>query len=272
MKKISLSMLAASTLLFGFQYDYETTEFQTYVTNQTVVNEVVSDTAMVDFATSDKTVGVTAQYIYAGDVSILNIPLSLNIGSNFGLDAMLPLIKIKNSSTGDDNTGIGDISVGGNFHFGMPSDVSGINVTSLRYKTTTGDDTKGLGSGYDAYTLSHRITKNIGDRFQANGLLSYTLNDEKISGNSYLVMAGGSMPCLFWDKVRTHAKITYFGVEALSGFGEVKTADFWLGWNSDKIAQGIPLGIGVKIPLINELDGKEKNKTVLFYLSASSFF
>ncbi|MBU0721711.1 hypothetical protein KJ877_10240 [bacterium] len=271
MKKITLSLLAVSTLVFGSPFhNADTTDGDTLIINQTVVNDVVSDAPKVDFVSSDKTVGVTAQYIYSNDISLLNVPVGLNIGSNFGLEVNIPLVSVKVASTTE--SGLGDISVGGNFHFGKPWDPSGTNITTLLYKTTTGDKDKVLGSGYEAFTLSHRITKDIDTRYQVNGLLSYTVNDEMISGNSYMVMAGGSMPCLFWDKVKTSAKVTYFGVDAVNGFGELKSGNLWLSWNSSKIVNGVPLGLGVKIPLLEEIDGVEKDKTVLFYLSASSFF
>ncbi len=279
MKKITLSLFALSSLLFGyepFHYDHEKTDGATYVTNQTIVNNVVNSTNKVDLATSEKKVGTAVQFVYAGDVSVINIPLGMNIGSNYGVEVNMPIVQATNSVTNDTETGIGDISVGGNYHFGFPSDSSGNHITTLTYKTTTGDENKGLGSGKSAYTLSHAISKDIKPRYQLNGSFAYTLNDDSVSGNSYLAMFGGSMPCLFSRDVTTSAKLTYFHIDSIDpygvSFGEVNSADLWLGWSTEKFSSGIPLGFGLKIPVLNEMDGVDKDKTILFYLSASSFF
>jgi hypothetical protein len=276
MKKLTLSILAVSTLLFGFHGDAEKTEKETYVNNQTTVNEIIVAPTKVEFANSGKTVGVGAQLISAGDVKILNIPLNINLGSNFGLEANVPILRVKDSLSNEENTGIGDVSVGGSVRFGKYSDIMGNNITTLIYKSITGDEDKGLGTFKQSGTLSHRITKYIDGKYQAHGLVAYTVNDDLDSGDSYMLMGGGAMPCLFYDRVTTNAKLTYFHVDSMSSFGtksgEVKSMDLWLSWSTSKLITDTPLGFGIKIPLVNETDGVDKDKTVLFYLSASSFF
>jgi len=266
MKKIVLSLLAASSLVLSFD-DYHGTESVSLVQNQTIVNTVVADTPQTDLITTKKDYGATAQFVYSENVNILNIPLGMQIGSGFGIEAYIPIIDTKT------DTGIGDISIGGNYNFGSVFDSTGLNITSLVYKTTTGDDTKGLGSGKGAITLSHKIAKNLFDKYTLNGSLSYTLNDDTVSGDSYMVMAGASMPCLVSNQVRTSAKLTYFAVgENQYQFGEVNSADLWVQWDSSTLVNNLPLGFGVKIPLLNEKDGADADKTVLFYLSVTSFF
>ncbi|EDZ62773.1 hypothetical protein SMGD1_2783 [Sulfurimonas gotlandica GD1] len=284
MKKITISLLVATTLLFGASYDphanfpsnSDKTDQQTYVTNQTVVNDIITTPTKVEFINSGKLAGVGVQIISAGDIKVLNIPVGVNIGSNFGIEANVPILRVYNAMLDEENTGLGDVSIGGNFHFGKYSDMMGNNITTLLYKTITGDEDKGLGTIRQSTTLSHRVTKYMDGRYQAHGLVSYTVNDDLDSGNAYMLMAGGAMPCLMTDKVTTNAKLTYFHVDSVSSLGvktgEVKSADLWLSWNSSKIIGDAPLGFGVKIPLVNELDGVDKDKTVLFYLSASSFF
>ena len=267
MKKIVLSLIAISTIAFSAEfYDHEV-DSATFVNNQTIVNTIVADTPQIDLISTQKNYGATAQFVYSENVNILNIPLGVKIGSGFGIEAYIPIIDTPN------DTGIGDISIGGNYNFGSVIDSSGLNITSLVYKTTTGDDVKGLGSGKSAITLSHKLAKNLSDNFTFNGSLSYTFNDDTISGDSYLVMAGGAMPCLISDKVRTSAKLTYFSVaENQYNFGELNSADLWIQWDSSKLVNNLPLGFGVKIPLLNEINGNDADKTLLFYLSVTSFF
>ena len=265
MKKIVLSFIAISSI--AFSADYYEVDSATFVNNQTIVNTIVADTPQTDLITTKKGYGATAQFVYSENVNILNIPLGMKIGSGFGIEAYVPIIDTPN------NTGIGDISIGGNYNFGSVLDSSGLNITSLVYKTTTGDENKGLGSGKGAVTLSQKISKNLSDKLTLNGALSYTLNDDTVSGDSYMLMAGGSMPCLISDKVRTSAKLTYFAVaENQYNFGEINSADLWLQWDSSKLVNNLPLGFGIKVPLLNEIDGNDADKTLLFYLSVTSFF
>jgi hypothetical protein len=272
MKKIALSLIVTSVSLLAYN-EYvghgETTDSKILIENQTVVNNIVADTPKTNFITSGKNYGAAAQVIYGDEVSILNIPLGMRIGYGFGVEASIPLVDNSNSS----ESGIGDVSIGGNYYFGGLFESTGQNITSLLYKTTTGDETKGLGTGVDAISLSHSFTKNIGDKYTANALLSYTINDDTVSGDSYMAMVGGSMPCLVSDKVTTSAKLTYFNIaENQYNFGELSSADLWIQWDSTKLVNNLPLGFGVKVPLLNEVDGISIDKTLLFYLSVASFF
>jgi len=274
MKKITLSLLAASSLLFGFNdyYDsHDSTDSQTYVGNQVVVNNIVADAPKTDFITSGKSFGAGAQYINAGDISIVNIPIGVKIGGGFGVEVNAPIVK--NSSGTNDESGIGDVSAGMNYNFGTMFDTSGLNVITVLYKSTTGDVDKGLGTDKGAISMSYKLDKSLSSKFNIHGLLSYTLNDEEVSGNSTMAMIGGSMPCLLTNKVTTSAKLTYFNVgENKYKFGKLNSADLWLQWNSSKLVSNVPLGFGVKIPFINEVDDNDIDKTVVFYLSVASFF
>ena len=279
MKKITLSLLALSATLLSsenyYEGNHETTEGQVYVQSQTVVNTIIADAPKADLIKSDKSARAAAQYINVGDISIINIPIGFQLSSSFGIEASIPLVSVTDYGwQQEDNTGLGDISAGINYNFGLASESSGLNITTISYKSTTGDIEKGLGSDMSAVTIAHSISKTISDSFTANGSFSYTINeDDKVLGNSYLAMIGGSMPCLISNKVTTSAKLTYFSVaENEYSYGEVTNADLWLQWNSDKLVSNIPLGFGVKIPLVSEVDSVDKDKTVLFYLSASSLF
>jgi len=282
MKKIALSLLVASMSLMAYDdfngEEGDSTDSQVYVENQTVVNNVISNTPKTNLITSDKNYGVASELINAGDITILNIPVGMKVGYGFGIEANIPLVSVTDYGwKKEDNAGLGDISLGLNYNFGKLSDSTGLNISTVLYKTTTGDDQKGLGSGVSAVTLSHDFSKSLNEKYTVNALASYTLNDDTVLGNSYMLMAGGSMPCLISDKVKTSAKLTYFYVEDHTDSygwtgGEVKSADLWLQWDTDKLIKTVPLGFGIKVPLLNQVDGNDADKTVLFYLSASSLF
>jgi hypothetical protein len=285
MKKIVLSLIVASASLLAAEYSYdersyyqEESDRQVLISNQSTVSNVVVDAPRTELARGTSNYAASAQYIYTENYSVLNLPFGANIGSNFGVEFSLPLVSIKdymNSSfEKEDNMGIGDISVGGNYHYGQMNESLGSNITTLLYKTTSGDEKKGLGSGEAAVTLSHKFSKNVTDNTTVHALLSYTLNDDKVSGNAYMAMLGGSMPCLINNDVTTSAKLTYFHVDEVTKnfLPEIKVADLWLNWDSNKIVSGMPLGFGVKIPLLSEVGSTEADKTFLFYLSASSLF
>lgn len=276
MKKIALSLLVASMSLMAYD-DYnheESTDSEVYVESQSVVNNIVTDTTKTNLVTSDKDYGAAAQYINAGDISIINIPVGMKVGYGFGVEANVPLVSVTDYGwQQDDNTGLGDISLGVNYNFGKTSGSKGLNISTVLYKTTTGDDTKGLGSGVSAITLSHSFTKDVTEKYTVSALASYTLNDDTVLGDSYMLMAGASMPCLVSDKVKTSTKLTYFYTDDNKySNGELTNIDLWLQWDSDKLVKKIPLGFGIKIPLVSELNGNDADKTVLFYLSASSLF
>ena len=301
MKKILLTSLAltASVLASPYSCDPHQEECSTegvVIADQTTVNEVVTSTSRMDLANdSSKTAVVGGEYIHTGDIKIVNIPMGYNITQNIGLEASVPFVSVSDyplwdaassSFIGQDNMGLGDISIGANYHFGSYESDYGLNVTTFRYKTSTGDETKGLGLGKDAYTLSHNIAKEMGFA-RVHGLLAYTLNDDTVLGDSLTAMVGFSRPCLLSDKVRTNMKLTYYNLENTirdDGFlntPEYKKIDFWLEFNSDRLISGIPIGAGIKIPIVDEVttmlwDGTSKtldgSKTVLFYLSVGSFF
>jgi len=280
MKKITLSLLALSATLFSSEhYHDETTEREVYIQSQTAVNTIIADTPKTNLIKSDKKVGVATQYINAGDVSILNIPIGFQLNSSFGVEANIPLVSVTDYGyPAEDNKGLGDISLGVNYNFGSAEDILGLNIATLSYKTTTGDVDKGLGSDMGAITVSDAVTKNISYKYTLKALLAYTINeDDEILGNAYMAMIGGSSPCLLSNKITTSAKLTYYSVAEHTNqwgwtSGELTNADLWLQWSSDKFINNVPLGFGIKIPLVSEVDGNDKDKTVLFYLSASSLF
>ncbi|MBD3843192.1 MAG: hypothetical protein IE909_15190 [Campylobacterales bacterium] len=267
---------------YSMQYGYECNTEVVATVESTTVNEVLTNTGRMDLANdSSSKAAATGQFIYAGNIKVINLPLGYNVTENIGLEAGVPVVSVSDFGvTKEDNMGLGDISVGANYHFGNYGSGSGLNVTTLRYKSSTGDEKKGLGLGKDSYTLSHAFAKEMGF-VRAHASLSYTLNDDTVLGNSYNLMVGASRPCLLSDTVRTNAKLTYFNIDEVKKNGATwvsgfRTMDFWLEWNSDKLVSGVPLGLGLKIPLINEIEANgitaDADKVFLVYLSASSLF
>ena len=301
MKKIILISLFTSASLLASAYSCGEhhqeeckTDTVTVVADQSVVNEVVSNPARMSLANNNKKAAVNAQFIYSGDVTVINLPAGYNVTNNIGVELNVPMVSVSNfnvwnpltfQNEKESNMGLGDISFGANYHFGNYDADYGVNVSTFRYKTTTGDEKKGLGLGKNAYTFSHNFAKDT-QYLRVHALLSYTLNDDKVLGNALMAMAGISRPCLLNDKLRTNIKLTYFNLDETtqnnftnsSGF---KKVDLWIAFNSDKLFLGIPVGAGIKIPIVDEVSFKDLSgvnqttngsKTILFYLSAGSFF
>ncbi len=166
--------------------------------------------------------------------------------------------------------------------------LSGLNVFTLLYKTTTGDENKGLGSGADAYSFAYKFAKRVGGKYAIHALGSYTLNNDYTNqwntnidyGDSYLVVLGGSMPCLLFEKVTTSAKLMYFHADdtSFSGFesGKTDAVDLWIQRDSVHLVSGVPLGAGIKIPIMSEIDTggglTNDDTTFSFYVSVSGLF
>ena len=296
-KKIVLSILAATSLLYGYNDGYDSddsSEESTLVKNQTVVNNIIADATKTDLAENDKHAGMggttkrfaaTAQYIYSDKINIFNIPLGMNVGYGFGVEVNVPVVLVDKeaSPTGENESGLGDISAGINYHYGFMAAPSGLSIFTVLYKTTTGDEKKGLGSGADAYSFSYKYAKSFG-KYALHALGNYTINNTYDGtgwsvdyGDSYMAMIGGSMPCLLSDKVTTSAKLNYFhGDENENSwgteFGKVDTVDLWVQWDTTELIKNVPLGAGVKIPLMNEVDDKDVDKKFSFYVSISGLF
>lgn len=270
MKKILLATALSTATLFGVEM-HESTD-AVIVAEPTTINEVSISVVRTDFATTNQTAMAMAQYINNGDVSIVNIPLGYNITDNIGLEAGVPIVDTE-TFAGDEETGLGDISIGANYHFGRFSDSSGFNMTTLRYKSTTGDEDKALGTGEEAYTLSHNFAKEVGAGFRLHAMAAYTLNTGEVVGDAYTAMLGTSRPCLLVDNYRTNVKLAYLEIEENDyDTNGVTNIDFWLEFSSEKM----PLAFGVKVPLVSEISSygttTDADKTVMFYLSAGSFF
>lgn len=280
MKKILFSAVVLSSTLFAYcdpnmsSMDGECTlQSESFVSNQSLVNSVVADTPKTDLITSSNSFAASMEYLYSDDLKILNIPLNANIGSNFGVEINIPYLSVKNQF-GESYSGVGDLSFGGNFHFGSMDEKMGLNATTLLYKSTTGDSKKGLGSDKPAYTLSHKIGKLVTNEIALNGVFSYTFNDKTASANSYLAAVGGSMPCLLYSKVRTNAKVSYFHIDKNDDLfmPEVKATDLWISWDVNQLTYKVPVSVGFKIPLQNEIGTMEADKKYMFFISATGLF
>lgn len=296
--------LALDDLLEGESDD--STEGTTLVTNQSTVTNIIVDQVKSSSIerNSKSTQSATsfsgyagAQMVYSDDIKIFNIPLGLDVGYGFGVEMNVPIVSVEiDRVLGDDttNTGLGDISVGGNYHFGTPSS-SGLSIVTLLYKTTTGDEEKYLGSGADAYTFSYKYSKLVDEKYTLHLLGSYTINNDYSRttpwntmvdieyGDSYMVVMGGSMPCLLNDKITTSAKLTHFHADETTNkyqgggefkYGETDVTDLWVQWDSTELVSGVPLGFGIKIPLQNEVKNsrQDPDKTFSFYISAAGLF
>lgn len=297
MRRSIKSLLAVGALLvygtsnlyaypFGESGSSETT---TEITNQSNLQEIIVDNvktlSIEESIAANKNVGyIAAQYIYNDKVKAFNIPLGYMFDNGFGIEVNIPYMFVDKhiTRTGNNENGLGDISLGVNYHLGTVDSSTGLNLFTLRYKTTTGDEDSTLGSGASAYTISYKFLKSL-DVYKLHFQGDYTFNNDATIGgvnynygDSYFVSVGGSMPCILSDKVRTSAKLTYFHANATKFWGmksgKTDTSDLWIQWNSSTLFMNVPLGIGVKIPLKNEVDGNDIGKRFTFYISASGLF
>ena len=261
MKKITVAFFASSALLLAAHWEHHHEASSEFATLQMFTNDIIDNTHQIEFANSDKQLGGTGTVEVGDDVDLLDLSVRYQPIDHLGFDARLPVI----SNDIADEFGVGDFSLSANYHFGQPDADFGTNITTLRYKTTSGNEDKGLGTGEGSFTLTHTTAMDIAGGFRLHGLLTYTLNSGDID-DSFGVMFGGSHECLLSEYVTTNAKITYFDQDKLS------VADFWIEWSTKKIIPGAPLSAGLKIPMINKFDGDSLHKPFLFYVSASGFF
>ena len=266
MKKITLALLASASLLMASDHHEEPNN--ELVTYQTFTNDIIDNTNQVEFVNSGKKMGATGIVGVGDKHNIIDLALRYQPIDHLGFDIRLPI----QDNDFTDETGIGDASVSVNYHFGQFADTFGTNIFTFRYKSTSGDEDKGLGTGEDAYTLTYTMANEITDDVRFYGLLTYTMNPGEYTDSttgtvidyddSYAGMLGAS----YESTVSTNAKVTYFGQDDLS------VSDFWIELSTKKVIPNVPLAIGVKIPITNKDDNFDYDKTYLFYLSVSSFF
>lgn len=265
--KITLPLvMALSSTLFAYDdyhhYDNESTETKVLILDQTLVNDVIFDAPTQTLDTQSASI----QAIKNDNITVINIPYSMKIQDNLRVNFALPIVST------DDDTGLGDISIGSEYTFGDTSWESGKNTTKIRYKSTTGDDKKALGSGESAFTLTHKMGKQLNNIYLVHGLISYTLNNGNY-GNSYTLLGGVQKPCIFNDKIDTNIKLSYFSsAETANLNDETTNIDLMAEFTSDKLVEGIPLGFGLKIPVSSEIGNNNAEKNTLIYFSASKSF
>lgn len=260
MKKIVLLLTVATTFALASDHHHGPSTSQ-LVTLETFKNDIIDHSNQVEFANKGAdAVAVTGAISLGSDIKLIDVVPRYNPTKNLGFDARLPIMQ--NSDT--DKFGIGDISLSGNYHFGNLGSEYGTNITTLRYKTSTGSDTDGLGTGEGAITLTHTLAKNLDNDLRFHGLLTYAMNMGDID-DAIAAMVGISHTGLI-DNVATNSKVTYYTQ------GDFTAADLWVELSSTKLIDGIPFATGLKIPLIDSYDGKDLDKYFILYASFTGFF
>jgi hypothetical protein len=275
MKKITLLLAVATTFALASDhhdctYDWVTGTYicPTHIggtselaTLETFKNDVIDHANQIEFANKGEgAMAVTGALSIGKDIKFVDIVPRYNPTGNIGFDARLPVIQNSDS----DKFGIGDISLSGNYHFGNLDSEYGTNITTLRYKASTGSDTDGLGTGEGSITLTHALAKNLDNDLRFHGLLTYAMNMGDID-DAIAAMGGISHTGLI-DNVATNSKFTYYMQ------GDLTVADLWVELSSSKIVDGVPLSTGLKIPLIDSYDGNDLDKYFMLYASFTGFF
>jgi len=267
MKKITLALLACSALLMASR-DHGTTSEQ--ATLQTFTNDIIDNTNQVEFANSDKKMRATGIVGVGDEHNIIDLALRYQPIDHLGFDIRLPIQENEIS----DETGIGDASASVNMHFGQTTDSMGTNIFTFRYKSTSGDEDKGLGTGADAYTLTYTMANDLTEHVRFYGLATYTFNTDDKNDNEIEDAYAGMLGTSYESTVSTNMKMTYFEQDIPGGADTLTVLDFWLEFSTKKIVPNVPMALGVKIPIISEFDKDttDLDKTYLFYFSMSSFF
>ena len=273
MKKVLLLSLLATISLYASKLE------STSVRDQTYTNDIVNSVNKLDFQNGETKSQVSGQFIISEDIMIINIPMSYKIIDSVTVDVNVPIVNVKNASTvgtaNFDSTSFGDISLAANYKFGDYNATAGLHLATLRYKGTTGDVTRGLGTGKPAYTLGYNFAKNI-STFRVNGYASYTLNDKSILGDAMSIMAGGSHQCFLYDKLRTNVKLSYLEIPKEGAIAGYTQANLWLEFTSKTLVDGMNLGAGLKVAIIDDvntlggtIDGKNR---FMLYISTANLF
>ncbi|MEA3315539.1 MAG: hypothetical protein U9Q30_06790 [Campylobacterota bacterium] len=103
---------------YNHHSDYKSTQSKVLIQNQTLVNDVIFDAP----TQTQNTQSASVQAIKNEDITVLNIPYSMEIQDNLRVSFALPIV------SNDDETGLGDISIGSEYTFG---DISGRAVDIL---------------------------------------------------------------------------------------------------------------------------------------------
>ncbi len=276
MKKVLLSLaLSASALLASAGCHWEfingtwvehcptamgTSELATM---QTFKNDVIDHTNQIDFATKGEgAMAVDGTLSIGSDIHYVDVVPRYNPTGNLGFDVRLPIVRNGES----DEMGIGDISTSANYHFGTLESEYGVNISTLRYIASTGDEDNGLGTGSGAIVLTHALAKDLNQELRVHGLLNYTHYMDDDYDDSIALMGGISHMGLLPNVAVANVKFTYFMEDKLS------VADLWAELSSTNIVPGIPLSSGIKIPLIDSYDGSDLDKTFMIYVKAMGFF
>ncbi|RLA72663.1 MAG: hypothetical protein DRG24_02345 [Epsilonproteobacteria bacterium] len=275
MKKITLALLACSALLTASSgHDHGHGKTSEQATLQTFTNDIIDNTTQVEFANSDKKMGATAIVGVGDEHNVLDLALRYQPINHLGFDIRLPIVD--NEVT--DENGIGDFSASANLHFGKFSDTMGTNIFTFRYKSTSGDEEKGLGSGADAYTVTYTMANDLSSHIRFYLLGTYTFNSDDDSDSKNVIeyedAYAGMLGLSYESTVSTNTKVTYFEQDIPGGADTLTVADFWLEFSTKKIVPNVPMALGVKIPIVSEYDKDliDLDKTYLFYFSMSSFF
>lgn len=275
MKKILLTSILIATSLYAAPVE------STAVRDQTYTNDIMNSTNKLDFQNNKEASQVGGQLLMGDDVTIFNIPMSFKVIDQVSIDLNAPIVNIKNATSfggpdTPDYTDIGDISIAANYRYGDFKAEEGLHLATLRYKSTTGDVTRFLGTGKPSYTLAYNFAKEISE-FILNAYASYTLNDKLVLGDSISLMVGGSHQSFLFEEVRTNVKLSYLDI-AIEGFIPGYTqANLWLEFSSKTLVEGMHLGAGIKIPLIDDVNNfggvtTDGTNGLMLYISTANFF
>jgi len=263
------------------------TEARSLITDSTKLYSVLSnDTDRIQSArtlrgkSGSKQSGV--RLVAASKATVVSVPYSMSFNNGLGFKLAVPFVKNDVS----EESGLGDMMIGGTFQSGTIDSSLGYQYTELRATLTTGDEEKGLGAGNMGYTLSQSMKKAFsheGTMMLANASYTFFPGESEEAkteyGSTILVMAGMERNCMLLKHTRVRAKLSYLtkasdesnnGVDYKNGYSDL---DLLLSWNSAYWIKNLPIEVGVKVPLSHsEDDNADDSRSVAFFAGLTKTF
>lgn len=285
MKKILLSSALVTATLFGATYTEG--ESHTLIVNQNTINDVLdvpqiteSKVVKADGSKVEQVqiqMSAAGQYVTTAGVSILNIPISYKLSDSMTMDITIPHLSVDTGA--GVNSGLGDMAFGTTIQLKDAPKILGDNRVQIKYKTTSGDSSRGLGSGATNIMLSHKLNKMF-TTASLSTAISYTQNSETVTnikyGDAVSWAVGGKYYNIANQNVDLSAKFSYFHManHVLNtgvGFGETLVTDIWLEASTSRY-MGLPIAVGLKIPMDAEVSGVGIDTSTSVYVSIAGMF
>lgn len=244
----------------------------TLIVNQNTFNDVIQTPPT---STGDKGL-VSQQYLYTPNASIINLPAQFDVIKGMKVLVSVPLIRYEDLA-GKIQSGVGDVGLGVNYHVKQLDAKYGMHIIQIKYKSTTGDAAKSLGSGASNFMFSHKFNMIFEDS-TIDTAFSYTSNGSYNGtdyGNATSFVFSGTAKSLFKRPIEGTLKLSYFKSEnntvGTAVFGKTTNVDLWIEFASSAYFH-TPLSFGLKLPLYAEANNLPQAIGMGFFMNVAELF